>query len=75
MKKKFTPHYDLHFTPPCGGYITLDGDDTGAFLQGDDYYSLEAELESLWKQVIHKKTGQQKACDLQDSILSDYVED
>ncbi len=74
MRKPITPTYELHYTYPCGGYITLDGEDTGVFLQGDDYYQLEDELEALWKQVKRKKIGQRKACDIQDSILSDYCE-
>ena len=71
----FKPHFDLHFTYPCGGWISCDGEDTGAFLQGDDYYQLEDELEALWKQVKWKKMGQKRACDIQDSILSQYVDE
>jgi hypothetical protein len=74
MPKVITgPEYDLVFTYPCGGYITCGGEDTGAFLQGDSYYELESELETLWKQVRNHRIGKQKACDIQDSILSEYT--
>lgn len=66
-------HFELHFVYPCGGYISFDGEDTGTFLQGDDYYSIESELERLEKMVRWHKIGQQKANDIQDSILSQYT--
>ena len=73
MRKEFKLTMELIFTYPCGGYITQDGNDTGTFLQGDDYYDLESQLEALWKLVTWKKIGQRKACEMQDSILSEYI--
>lgn len=68
-----TQAYELHYSYPCGGYITFKGEDTGAFIQGDDYYQLEDELDTLWKQVRWKKIGNRRAAEIQDSILSEYV--
>jgi hypothetical protein len=65
--------FELHYVYPCGGYISRDGDDTGAFLQGDDYYQLEAQIDGLEKQVRHHRIGQGKANEIQDSILSEYI--
>jgi len=69
------PAFDLRFCYPCGGYITRDGEDTGVFLQGDDYHQLEDELDRLWKQVRNKKLGQRRACELQDHLLFNYIPD
>lgn len=75
MGIKPEPKYDLHYSYPCGGWISFEGEDTGAFLQGDDYYDLEKQIDDLWKRVAWKKIGHRRACEIQDSILSEYVPD
>ena len=45
--KTTAPDFELHFLYPCAGYITYQGEDTGAFLQDEDYYSLAEVSERL----------------------------
>lgn len=66
--------YELHYSYPCGGWISKDGDDTGVFIQGEDYYNLEAEVESVEKLVRWKKIGRKNAQSIIDSILENYCE-
>lgn len=70
-----TQVYELVYSYPNGGYITENGRDTSAFIQGDDYQQLEDELDRLWKQVTQKKMGRKRAAELQDSLLSNYIPD
>lgn len=69
------PEFSLRYSFPCSGEIIRESDGKSvAFLQGDDYYSLEAQEESIWKMVKNKKMGTKRAIQALDSIFSEYVE-
>lgn len=69
------PTFELVYCYPNSGYITKNGEETGAFLQGEDYDALEAELETLWKMVRQKKMGTRRAVEISDHLLSNYLPD
>ena len=45
------------------------------FLQEDDYFSIQKEIDKLWQQVKWKKMGVKHAREIQNDILSQYYGD
>lgn len=69
------PEFSLRYSFPSSGEIIRERDGKSvAFLQGDDYYQLEEQEESVWKMVKNKKMGAKRAIETLDSIFSEYVE-
>ena len=69
------PEFSLRYSFPSSGEIIRERDGKSvAFLQGDDYYQLEEQEESVWKQVKQKRMGVKRAYQILDSIFSEYAE-
>lgn len=68
------PEFSLRYSFPSSGEIIRERDGKSvAFLQGDDYYQLEEQEESVWKMVKNKKMGTKRAIETLDSLFSEYA--